>query len=87
MVIAAAAARMGTWRDRLLEWCRELGFLDVAGKEIKATRDVQEFKNNHAGRRDPPNQPAAGDSLGLFDAEESSRKAGYRQDTRCGATV
>eukprot|EP01048_Picozoa_sp_COSAG05_P001755 COSAG05_NODE_61_length_23137_cov_22.080693_6_plen_80_part_00 len=79
MVIAAAAAsRMGTWRDRLLEWFRELGFLDAAGKEIKATRDVQEFKDNPAGRRDAPGQPPAGDSLGLSDAEENARKAGYR---------
>ncbi len=36
----------GTWQTRFIEWFRDLGFLDKAGVETKAARDVAEFLKN-----------------------------------------
>jgi len=36
----------GTWQTRFIEWFRDLGFLEKAGVETKAARDVAEFVKN-----------------------------------------
>jgi len=36
----------GTWQTRFIEWFRDLGFLEKAGVETKAARDVSEFVTN-----------------------------------------
>jgi hypothetical protein len=41
----------GTWQTRFIEWFRDLGFLEKAGVETKAARDVAEFVKN------PPKLP------------------------------
>ncbi len=36
----------GTWQYRFIDWFRDLGFLDKAGVETKAAKDVAEFVKN-----------------------------------------
>ncbi len=36
----------GTWQTRFIEWFRDLGFMEKAGVETKAARDVAEFVKN-----------------------------------------
>ncbi len=36
----------GTWQTRFIEWFRDLGFLEKAGVETKAARDVAEYVKN-----------------------------------------
>jgi len=35
----------GTWQDRFIDWFRDLGFLQKAGVETKAARDITAFLN------------------------------------------
>ena len=63
------------WTQRFIEWFAELGFLDASGVPTKAAYDVHAFATQPEGRRTPPGQPPAGDSLGLSDSERS-RAAG-----------
>ena len=39
-------APFGTWQYRLIDWVRDLGFLEQPGVETKAARDVAEYAKN-----------------------------------------
>jgi endo-1,4-beta-xylanase len=38
----------GTWRERFVEWFRDLGFLEAPGKPTKAAADVAAYAKKNA---------------------------------------
>ncbi len=45
---------LGTWQHRFIDWFRDLGFLQKAGVETKAARDVENFVKNPPKFPGPP---------------------------------
>ncbi len=43
--IANRHLHFGTWRDRFIDWFRDLDFLQKSGVETKAARDIAAFVN------------------------------------------
>ena len=40
----------GAWRERFMEWFRDLGFLEAPGTETKAARDTAAYVQKKQGR-------------------------------------
>jgi acetyl esterase/lipase len=43
----------GTWQDRYIEWFRDLGFLDQAGQQTRAAKDVDAYAAKKGRGRQP----------------------------------